>query len=142
MGEIITKTDVKFLKALCLKYNIAAVILFGSSATKRTNPMSDMDIAYLPRRQLSLKKEPRLYLDIIGHFKRDDIDLVDLSNAGLLLKYSVITSGTVLVCTSERLLYNFIVDTRRDYLDTAYLRSIFSHYLTKRIKLGLFGEAK
>lgn len=142
MNEMIKKKDVIFFESLCRKYSIAAFILFGSLTSGRAGAMSDVDIAYLPSRKLSHGEEDGLYLETIKQLNRDDVDLVDASKADLLLKYSIIASGKVIACIDEKMFYDFIIATRRDYLDTVHLRSIFAKYLVGRIKLGLFGRAQ
>lgn len=142
MSEIIKKSDAGFFRELCHKYKIMVFFLFGSHASRKTNVLSDVDIAYFPEESLTQKMETRLFLEVARRFKRDDIDLVDLSKAGLLLKYSVIRLGKEIACIDSKFLYNFIIRTRRDYLDTSYIRAIYAHYLAKRISLGQFGEVQ
>lgn len=142
MKKIIRKLDEGHFKQLCRKYDIAAFLIFGSQSTGKTTPLSDLDIAYLPNRTLSDDEENELYVRMLKLFNRNDIDLVDLTKADIILKFSVVLSGKVVACTGERALYNFIVETRRDYLDTNYIRSVFSYYMSKRIKEEKFGESK
>lgn len=129
----------KKLLNLCKRYKIAAFILFGSEAKCRTNRLSDIDIAYLPIERLGIKQEDAVFLDVVKLFKRDDIDLVDLTKADLILKYSIINSGKLLACTDKKLLYNFTLRTRAEYLDTQNIRAIFAYYMDRRIATGRFG---
>lgn len=142
MKPIPIKGDKEFFGALCCKFGIVAFILFGSQATKKTTALSDLDIGYIPGKSISTKAENQLFLEITKRFKRDDVDLVDLKKAPLLLRYSVINCGKTIAYANEKILYNFIVETRRNYLDTSHIRSILSYYLAKRINLGLLGKAK
>ncbi|MBI5298837.1 MAG: nucleotidyltransferase domain-containing protein [Deltaproteobacteria bacterium] len=130
----------KKLSELCKKYKIIAFFLFGSVATSRANKLSDIDIAFLPKRTLTHRQEDALFLEISGKFHRDDMDLVNLAEAPLSLQYSVINGGKIITCFDKKLLYNFIVKTRSLYLDTMAIREIFAHYLKKRIRTGLFGR--
>ena len=130
-----------FFERLCKKYGIAAFIVFGSSATGKTNKLSDIDIAYLPQKKLAPTKENALFVEVIEYLRRDDVDLVDLTKTSLILKYSAINLGKVIACIDEKQLYDFVIITRREYLDTAYLRDLFYRYTVKRIKSGRFGGA-
>lgn len=78
-------------------------------------------------------------MEVSKLFKRDDIDMVDLTKADITLKYSIINSGQLLACTDRKLLYNFICKTRSIYLDTQYIRAVFAFYMNKRIESGRFG---
>ena len=138
-SEIIAEKNNSFFKELSYRYKISFFILFGSHARSQNNALSDIDIAYMPRKKLSLKKENSLFIEICSFYKRDDIDLVDLTVAPLLLKFSCIMYGKILLCNDKKTLYNFIVYTRREYLDTEHIRSIFNYYLAKRINEGRFG---
>lgn len=129
----------KFLN-FCKKYKIAVFILFGSEASGKTNKLSDIDIAYLPQKKLNLKQEDALFLEVSKLFRRNDIDMVDLTKAHITLKYSIINSGKLLACIDRKLLYSFIYKTRSAYLDTQYIRTVFSYYMNKRIESGRFGE--
>jgi predicted nucleotidyltransferase len=129
-----------FFKELCKNYSILFFILFGSHARNRANELSDIDIAYFPRIRLSLMKENQLFITVCSFYKRDDIDLVDLQKTSLLIRFSSIVYGKILSCSDEKSLYTFMVKTRREYLDTAYMRSIFNHYLQERIQKGRFGK--
>lgn len=139
---MLANKDIAYLKGLCRRHGIAALILFGSEARGRANPLSDIDLAYLPSRRMSQAAETGLFLEISKRLKRDDIDLIDISGAGLLLRYSALATGTVIVCSDGRALYDFAVRTRREYLDTAHIRGVFAHYLVKRLKAGQFGAAR
>lgn len=130
----------KNLLKLCKRYKISAFILFGSEAAGKTNRLSDIDLAYLPQKKLSQKQEDLLFLEATKLFKRDDIDLVDLTKADITLRYSIINAGKLLACMDQKLLYNFIVRTRSIYLDTQYIRSVFAYYMNKRIESGQFAR--
>lgn len=130
--------DNRFLK-LCKKYKVAAFILFGSEASGKTNKLSDIDVAYLPQIKFTHKQEDSLFLAVTKLFKRDDIDLVDLTKADITLKYSIINSGKLLVCMNKKILYKFVLKTRAIYLDTQHIRSVFAYYMNKRIEAGQFG---
>src|SRR3989338_4067435 len=129
----------KPLLKLCRKYKIAAFILFGSKASGKANRLSDIHIAYLPRLKLTAKQEDTLFLNVVKLFKRDDLDLVDLTKADITLKYAIINSGKLLACTSQKCLYNFVLKTRSVYLDTQYIRKVLAYYMNKRIEAGQFG---
>jgi predicted nucleotidyltransferase len=70
--------------------DVVFAYLFGSFATGKVHPLSDLDIAvYLDGLDISEKR-----LEILGHlagiFKTDEIDLVVLNTAPLTLKMKIL----------------------------------------------------
>src|SRR3989338_2388916 len=126
----------RFFKELSIRYTISFFILFGSHARNRNNVLSDIDIAYFPKKKLSENKENKLFNEICLFYKQDHIDLVDLKTAPLLLRFSCVFYGKILSSRDEKSLYTYIVKTRQEYLDTEYIRSTFTYYLAKRIREG------
>lgn len=124
------------------QYQLHAILLFGSQSRRRARSDSDVDIAVLPVTPLSSDEEDRLYVDVADALRSDRLDLVNLDTAPLLLKFAVIRHGTCLVCTNAAALTQFIVATRRDYLDTQHIRNIFAQYQSQRISSGCFGASR
>jgi predicted nucleotidyltransferase len=134
------KSDQVFFLELCRKYGLSAVYLFGSQVRKHQSQLSDIDLAYLPKKAISMKREADLYVQVIRYFKRDDIDMVNLDEASVALRYEVVREGYLLACLDEEAVYDFVVSTRRVYLDTAPLRKLQYDYLKERILTNSFAE--
>ncbi len=87
------------LAKLAKRYRLRFIVLFGSYATDRVTPMSDIDIAVLPGKG-GPKDVWRMWVDLVKILKRDRIDIVDLRSAPPLLSYEIALKGTVL-CQSD-----------------------------------------
>lgn len=84
-------------KKLAKKYDLDLIILFGSHASNKIKPNSDIDIAFKGVKKISFAKEQNLYADLVKLFERDDIDLINLhTHSDIVLLYEVFTSGKVL----------------------------------------------
>ena len=92
--------------------------LFGSMASGRTGPMSDVDIAvYLDDDAV----QPDTRLEILGQlmdiFETDEIDLVVLNRAALSLRMSAIKNRIVLTNNKPFERHLFESKTMREYFD-------------------------
>ena len=91
--------------------------LFGSFADGRTTPLSDVDIAvYLGGGDLAEKR-----LEILGKvtdiLKSDEVDLVILNTAPLLLRMKVLQKKTLLADNAPFARHAYESATIRSYLD-------------------------
>ncbi|WP_232841642.1 nucleotidyltransferase domain-containing protein [Caldicellulosiruptor acetigenus] len=64
-------------------------------------------------------------------FKRD-VDIVNLKNANIFLKYSIIKDGIILKDHEERSLFE--VSVLREYLDFSYYSEIYNQKILESIK--------
>ncbi|MBI2345708.1 MAG: nucleotidyltransferase domain-containing protein [Deltaproteobacteria bacterium] len=131
-----------FFAAMMRHNGIAAFFLFGSHARGRVRRDSDLDLAYLPSRDLSSTEEDAVHLALMDHVKCDRLDVVNLRAAPLLLRFAVIRHGRCIAARNPDAVTQFIFETRRDYLDTQYLRAVFARYQQQRIAHGAFGAAR
>jgi predicted nucleotidyltransferase len=84
---VITEESKSRIRALAEKYHLSLVALFVSQATGKTHKESDVDIAYLPGRPLSMEEEININYELTLIFRTDRVDTVNLRSApGLLLK--------------------------------------------------------
>jgi len=107
---------------------VVAAYLFGSRAREQAGPLSDIDIAVLvkdgnPLLAQSLEYRLRLWDCLATLLNRDDIDVVLLNEAPLLLCHRVLQDGILLDCKDDRLRVAFAKKTLRDYLDTEFYDS-------------------
>ena len=89
-----------------------------------THPGSDLDLAVLLDRPLSLREELSLRAEAVDAVHRDDVDLVILNLAPPLLRYEVIAAGSRLYARSSLAVDQFEEAALREYLDTAHLRRV------------------
>lgn len=121
----ITHDPVQYFDKLgsCLAQNqeILLVYLFGSYATGKVGPLSDIDIAILLDNPIwekqKLKKKLQLISDISDILKTDEVDLVILNEAPNLLAYQVVSDGKLLYESDTALRVEFETRTISTYLD-------------------------
>ncbi|MFA6808487.1 MAG: nucleotidyltransferase domain-containing protein [Eubacteriales bacterium] len=110
------------------KYNLYLLVTFGSYNTEKFHKESDIDVAYLAKEVLSTQQEYELLHDIVLYFKRDKIDLVNLSKAVPLLLYEIACNSQVLYEENNSYL-NFKLKASARYADTKFLRDLRRDYL-------------
>lgn len=103
------------------KRKVLLAYLFGSQATGKTGPLSDMDIAIYFDERLGSNERFDLRLEVLGEltdmFKTDEIDLVVLNDAPPLLAHRIIKDGTLLFCGDDRLRVEHEVKVVMKYMD-------------------------
>jgi predicted nucleotidyltransferase len=99
--------------------DLELVVLFGSTATGRARPSSDLDLAVLCEGPADLDA---LYMALAGRFRTDRLDLVDLRRAGPILAFQVARAGLVLFERSAGVFRQFQSLASRRYADTRWLR--------------------
>jgi predicted nucleotidyltransferase len=144
-----TAVDLASIKdgvAMCVskKREIQAAYVFGSVASGRVRPGSDVDIAVLlnPKsaRLGSLRYRLQLAAEIANAIGRSDVDLVILNDASPVLAHQVLSKGKLAFERSARARIEFQVRTVNTYLDTEPMRALYRQYLKKRIREGkIFG---
>lgn len=114
-----------FLKG---REEIIAFYLFGSMATGKTTPLSDVDIAVLmdERCAISPDYKPVLLAELMSLLRRNDIDAVILNEAPPFLRYRVIRDGILLYEKDSRARIRFHVQSYSTYLDLKpFLRKVY-----------------
>jgi|SRR3989339_405449 len=110
----------KDLTPVFRKKNIAAVYLFGSTATGKDRRGSDLDLAIVAKKAISGRERLRLEADLSSRLRRD-VDLVVFGQAAPLLQHQILKYGR-LVCENdpaERVRQE--VRARAEYMDTRRL---------------------
>jgi len=125
----------EFVEKISKEYAIKFAYLFGSFAKGTFNNMSDVDIAVMFEEDLPLLDESILRGLLMEEgkalFKRD-VDIVNLKNANIFLKYSIIKDGIILKDHEERSLFEASV--LREYLDFSYYSEIYNQKILESIK--------
>lgn len=131
------------MAAVCRQFPIVLAYQFGSSVRGRPGPMSDVDLAVLFAPAVKASEYLGLQLELLRAldpvFDYAPVDLVVLNRAGPLLRDAVI-GGRLLYARDPEIRLAFEQATRRDYLDTAYLRRVHAQALLARLKEGALGD--
>ena len=119
--------DIKILPQIFKKYpEIAAVYLFGSTATGKIHPESDLDLAIVEKDNSIWNKK----LDILADLTRegfDRVDLIFLGKADIVLQYEAVRMNRVIYQSEDFDRGTFYSGIVRRYLD-------FYPYLTVQRK--------
>ena len=108
--------------------------LFGSIASGKAGPLSDLDLAiYLDRRLDSFKYRLQLMEKLARIMKSEKFDLVVLNSASIVLKYEVVKNGVILKDDRPRRVM-FETAVLQEYLDTAYLRKVQREYIQQQLR--------
>lgn len=109
--------------------NVVALFAFGSLATGRLKPISDLDFGILVSQKLSRRERFDKHLDLIGMFnaflKTDEVDLVLMNDAPLKFCYVILKTGRLLQCSHPEDLIDFSERTVKLYLDFRFFRDDF-----------------
>jgi uncharacterized protein len=123
---------------------VVSALLFGSQATGRAGPLSDIDVAVWldpgtrPADRYGLERQ---LMDIAAQAAgTDELELVVLNDAAPLLQYGVLRNGIRLVDREPRTRIQLETDALLKYLDTAPLRATLAAGVRRRITDGSFGR--
>lgn len=83
------------IESIIGRYDLRLLVIFGSYGTQRYTLESDLDLGYLADNPLQIEDEKRLLTDLVFHFKKDRIDLINLHKANPLLLYEVASKERV-----------------------------------------------
>lgn len=124
--------------------HVVAAMLFGSQASGRPGPLSDIDVAVwldpsLPaERRHGLRSDLlRAAMDALG---TDEVDVVVLNAAPPLLRHRALKGGALLVDRDPRTRVGLETAALLEYFDTAPLRQTLAAGRRKRIAEGRFGR--
>ena len=113
--------------------------LFGSHIKGTNNKNSDIDVAFYLRESLNEVETSRLRLKLIDalaqKFRSDKIDTVVLNNASLVLAFTIVKEGKVLISRQEDLRIQFEARTMSRFYDQKY-------YYDRHARLALAQLAK
>ncbi|MBC7251022.1 MAG: nucleotidyltransferase domain-containing protein [Anaerolineae bacterium] len=116
---------------------VAVVYLFGSQARGDSGPLSDVDIAVLltgqPTAEECAQQQLALLDKVTAYLRRDDVDVVILNRAPLLLQHRVIRDGKVLFCRDDLYRVRYEAQTIMAYLDFRYYQERYFDALKDRI---------
>lgn len=94
------------------KEGVIAVILFGSHATGKAGPLSDIDLCIVADRAMTDPQKNEVL-----SFGSRIIELRLFWDLPFTIRFRVIRDGIILYCKNPELLHRITVDTVRKYLD-------------------------
>jgi predicted nucleotidyltransferase len=116
------KTKSKEIGEIAQRYSLDLVVLFGSQATGRTHPRSDVDLGYTAPQLLDLTARFKIETDITQLLGRTDIEFVDLQRVSPTMKKIVADEGIVLYERLPGTFVSFCVYAFKLYVETRSLR--------------------
>ena len=129
-------------KVLLKDKDIIFAYLFGSFATGRIHPQSDVDVAVYLKEGIDFLDKKLGLIDLIsGLTKKEWVDVVILNRANAFLVHSVLTTGKLLFSRDEGLRIEFEVKNVKEYLDYRYYLERHWKAMSRRIKEGGFGRS-
>ncbi len=101
---------------------ISSAYLFGSHASGRTGPMSDVDIAILLKNNAPKGRELMRELDYLSYRIEDvlnagEVDLIILSNRGLIFQHNVLRTGRLIYDADPSFRVGFEMRVISDFCD-------------------------
>jgi hypothetical protein len=129
--------------ARCLRSHrqVLAAYVFGSVATGRARPESDVDIAVLLDPRLTGRRafshRLRLITELGAALGRRDVDVVILNDASPLLAHRVLATGRLIFERSASARVRFQVTTANRYADAVPLYETQIHYLKRDPRVGV-----
>lgn len=118
---------------------IMLAYIFGSQATGRTGPLSDIDLAFLvDKTHINQANYPygyHAYLtsEMISILGSNNVDVIILNDVPPLLKFQVINRGEVIFSRSESHRIAFYIKAFNEYQDIKPLLEVQHSYLIKRL---------
>lgn len=118
------------------KLGVGIVYLFGSKATGRASPLSDIDIGIVLKTQAS-ESDPRtlyhmLYQLFSEVYPRSKLDIVFLQTASLSLQYAVINEGKIIFEEDPRHTADYEQGVINQYLDFKPVLDLFDQVSMER----------
>ncbi len=106
---------------VAIKHGLDFVVLFGSQATGRTHPKSDVDVGVISKGKFDIV---RVMTDLDNAFGRTDVTAVDLSRASPTLMRAIVVDGKLLYEREPALFLRWKFYAIWVWMDTAWLRKL------------------
>jgi predicted nucleotidyltransferase len=124
ISEELSKRIVDFVSR---HVDIVAVYIFGSVATAKNRPGSDIDVAIML--QGRVKGVERVKLETsLSNFLEKDVDLIIFGEATPLLQHQILKYGYLIYERDSKERMRQEIAARREYLDTAFLYKVIEDY--------------
>lgn len=126
----------KYAKAKSIKF----IVLFGSQTNGSLKKRSDFDVAVFLKNRKDFFDNFDLYSDLLDNLSKildidmDKLDLTDLANANILLRYEITSKGKLLFGDEDDYA-QYRTFAFRDYLDAQSLFELEDLLIKKRHQL-------
>ncbi|MGH2714883.1 MAG: type VII toxin-antitoxin system MntA family adenylyltransferase antitoxin [Thermoleophilaceae bacterium] len=140
--------DPERLDGLALALDVESVVaafVFGSVATGRATPLSDVDVgvwldpALSPRQRLDAQL--RLMAEATSVLGTDEVEVVILNDAAPLLQHRAMRARLSLVDRQPKARVRLEAGAQLRYLDTKPLRQAIARGVEERLREGRFGRS-
>lgn len=131
------KIDREKLNNFAEKTDIRFVVLFGSRVDGNAEKESDFDIAVSLKNNKSIFEDLGKYSELLENFSKifsagdNKIDLTDLNNANILLRYEITRKGVLLFGNAQGY-EDFKAFSFRDYVDAKPLFELEDKIIKRR----------
>ena len=115
------EVDKNKIAEIAKRHNLVLVVLFGSQATGATHSKSDVDIAVLGSMNFD---RFALANELDRALERDDVEVIDMSQASPTMMYVLIRDGKALYENTHGAFMKWKFYAIREWLDTAWLRKL------------------
>lgn len=112
---------------------LLGIYIYGSFAEYRMRPDSDIDIAFLTWKKISAIDKWKIQEELASLLD-NDIDLVDLKDASVVLRAEIVENGTRIYTENEYECDNFEVTTYSMYADLNETRKDILNDIEENIK--------
>ncbi|MCX7793994.1 MAG: nucleotidyltransferase domain-containing protein [Thermodesulfovibrionales bacterium] len=121
---------------------IASAYLFGSVATGKTGPLSDIDIAVLIKKEAPQGRELLHELDYIAYkiekiFKKP-VDIIPMNNKGLIFQHNILKTGRLIYDNDPSFRIKYVSNLISAYCDfeplLRFMRRFHFEGYRKRLK--------
>lgn len=128
----------KALKDVFAPHHVVVAYLFGSQARGEATFRSDVDIAVLLSEEIPRERYGHVQLDLMVQLMealhRDDVQVVILNSAPLLLKHRVLQDREILYCADERKRVQFESRVLSEYFDFDRVLEEYATHMYRDIK--------
>lgn len=116
---------------------VVLAYLFGSFATGKPGPLSDLDVAVLLENSLSKHDRFDFRLKLISRLSSlcsgKDVDLVVLNDSSVTLCHEVIKAGKLIFCKDKEIQLEFETYVMSRYLDRRFYEKRHADEFLKRV---------
>lgn len=119
------------IEKLAKKHHLSLMVLFGSQATEKTHPQSDVDFAFLSEKQTSLSDIAKIEFEFSNELGIKNLELVDLKNAPPLLLKQIAKKSILLYEKETSLFANFRIYSLKRFMEEKKLLDLRELSLNK-----------
>jgi predicted nucleotidyltransferase len=116
--------------------------IFGSYATGKIKPLSDIDFAFYFKENIDFFEKKLEILSVIEEtLKTDEVDIVVLNDIPPSFFKEIYNKKIVFIDKDKNKRFEFEIKKLREFFETEKLRELSEKSLIKRIKSGEYGHS-